>query len=46
MAKNHKIAHYDSENTIKVEKEKMAEVRREEEKMAHNIKAHEKCCGK
>lgn len=46
MAKNHKINHCDCEHTIRIEKEKMAEVRREEEKVANKIKVHERCCGK
>ena len=31
---------------MKIEKEKMAEVRKEEEKMANKFKCHEKSCGK
>lgn len=46
MAKNHKISHWDNEHTMKIEKEKMTEVRKEEEKMADKIKSHERCCGK
>ncbi len=32
MSKHHRISHCDSEHTMKIEKEKMAEVRKEEEK--------------
>ena len=46
MAKNHQINHCNCEKTIRVEREKMAEVRREEEKMASKIKSHEKHYGK
>ncbi|WP_300261062.1 hypothetical protein [Clostridium sp.] len=57
MSKHHRISHCDSEYTMKIEKEKMAEVRKEEEKMvevrkeeeekmANKFKCHEKCCGK
>lgn len=46
MAKNHQVSHCSCEHTIKVEKEKMAEVRKEEEKMANKVKSHEKHFGK
>lgn len=46
MSKHHRISHCDAENTMKIEKEKMAEVRKEEEKMANKFKCHEKSCGK
>ncbi len=46
MAKNHRIAHCDAEHTMKIEKEKMAEARKEQEKMANKVKCHEKCYGK
>ena len=46
MAKNHQVGHCSCEHTMKIEKEKMAEVRREEEKVANKIKSHEKHCGK
>lgn len=45
MSKHHRISHCDAEHTMKIEEEKMAEVRKEE-KMANKIKCHEKSCGK
>lgn len=37
MSKHHRISHCDSEHTMKIEKEKMAEVRKEEEKWLINL---------
>ena len=37
MSKHHRISHCDAEHTMKIEKEKMAEVRKEEEKMANKF---------
>ena len=39
MSKHHRISHCDAEHT-------MAEVRKEQEKMANKVKCHEKSCGK
>ena len=44
MSKHHRISHCDSEHTMKIEKEKMAEVRKEEEKMAHKPKSQSMLC--
>lgn len=46
MSKHHRINHCDGEHSMKIEKEKVEEMRREEEKMAKKIKSHEKSCGK
>lgn len=46
MSKHNKMCHCDAEHSIKDEKEKVEEMRKEEEKMARNIKSHEKNCGK